>query len=212
ATLDTHRRQPIGDHRGGVAQHCTSQRDFQRNQDGREPMLLQCGEDGLDLHGRCSVIDLPFVGASLLTAGRRQAGSQSVFNCNAGAIRLARSAGSAPASRLTATASTKVTKNMDTSMCTRSEYGGCWRRTSHSPTRVKTQPPTPPMKPTRPASVRHCANTARREAPSARRTPISPARRKNFANNNPTVLNRQIARNANASQVCSFTSRGSTWL
>src|SRR6185437_10528547 len=175
---------------------------FQRNQHGREPMLLQCGEDGLDLHGRCSVIDHPFVGASLLTAGRRQAGSYRVFNCNAGAIRLARSAGSAPASRLTATASTKVTKNMDISMWTRSEYGGCWRRTNHSPTKVNIQPPTPPMKPTRPASVRHCAKTARRDAPNARRTPISPARRRNFANNNPTVLKRQIARNANANHVC----------
>jgi putative ABC transport system permease protein len=47
-------------------------------------------------------------------------------------------------------------------------------------------------------------------APSARRTPISPARRRNFANSRPTVLNRQISRKANASRVCRRTSPGTT--
>src|SRR5690606_3437853 len=137
AAVDAHQVQAAGHQEEGVAQHRAGQRDLEHDQGRGDAVTTERGEDRFDVHGP----------------------SQSDLICNAGAIRLARAAGSIPASRLAATAIAKVAANIERSIRTRSAYSTGWRRTAQSPSRVSSRPNAPPSRPISAASVRHCAKT-----------------------------------------------------
>ena len=73
-----------------------------------------------------------------------------------------------------------------------------------------TTPSTPPSRPTSSHSTTCCTNTCLREAPRARRTPISGARARNFASRRPIRLSAHTARNSSDTTSITVSSRGVT--